>query len=69
MQDDLHTRVMAAQAAADADREPRCHWCAAPASAAVLTEVIYSHVGRVVECENASACHVRFESTTNREGT
>jgi hypothetical protein len=57
---DLIARAAAAQAAADADREPRCHWCGE--TQRELSLAIYAHAGRVLECVNASACHARFET-------
>jgi hypothetical protein len=59
---DLIARAAAAQAAADADKTPRCKWCGATDQETTLTLAIYSRIGRVLECENASQCHARFEA-------
>jgi hypothetical protein len=48
-------RAAAAQAAADADKTPRCKWCGATDQETTLTLA-------VLECENASQCHARFEA-------
>jgi hypothetical protein len=56
---DLIARAAAAQAAADADKLSRCHWCGE--TRAELSLAIYAHAGRVLECVNASMCHARFE--------
>jgi hypothetical protein len=58
---DLIARAAAAQAAADADRPERCHWCGATDDVAQLVTSSYEDAGTVLECFSESECRVRFE--------